>query len=357
MPIDSYVSTPRLTVGGDLRPAPMSDLISLIVEEDTDGFASLRATLLNWGSTENGPGPLYTDRALFDFGAKIEVAFGPDAGVPLFSGTISAINATFPHGDRATMSVLAEDPLQAFRMTRRTRTFENSTLSDIASQLASDHGLTPQVDVQSAQRRVVNQLNTSDLAFLRQLAHAEGAEIWLADNTLHLQRRVDRPASATTLVYGGELIDFTVGADLAHQVTDLAVCGWSVADKEAIRETGDSSALGAELGSGDTSGSSILATAFLERHECLVVTEPLDRDDARARARAAYLDRARRFVTGTGMTEGTPTLRPGVVVTLSGLVPVFDGDYRIVRTRHTFDLREGYRTEFDVERVGIGATS
>jgi hypothetical protein len=34
---------------------------------------------------------------------------------------------------------------------------------------------------------------------------------------------------------------------------------------------------------------------------------------------------------------------------------MFDGTYYVSRTRHLFSVEEGYRTEFDVERAGIGA--
>jgi phage protein D len=356
MPAVSYTSTPRITVAGDLQSGLMRDLLDLEVEEHTHGLCSLRATLANWGFTGQGQGFRYLDRSTLDFGSPVTVGFGPDGGTVLFDGAISAINAEFPEYGPGTVTICAEDTLQEYRMTRRTRTFENSSIGDIARQLASEHGLTAQADVDGPSRKVVNQLNVSDLAFLRSLAYADGAELWLADRTVHLQRRGDRPATSVVLTYGGDLRSFTVRADLAHQVTDVAVCGWSVADKDAIKETGDASVLGAELASGDTSGSIVLGQAFAERHECLVVAEPLDGDDARTRARAAYLDRARRFVTGTGMTEGTPALRPGVVVTLSGLVPLFNGDYRVVRTRHHFNVADGYRTEFDVERAGIGAS-
>jgi uncharacterized protein len=355
MPAVSYTSTPRITVAGDLKPGLMRDLLALEVEEHTHGLSSLRATFANWGFTGHGQGSLYLDRSTLDFGSVVTAGFGPDGGTVLFDGAISAVNAEFPEDGPGTVTICAEDSLQELRMTRRTRTFENSSIGDIARQLASEHGLIAQADVDGPSRKVVNQLNVSDLAMLRSLAYADGAELWLTDQTVHLQRRVDRAASAVALTYGGALRSFTVRADLAHQVTDVAVCGWSVADKDAIKETGDESVLGAELGSRETSGSAVLAQALAERHECLVVAEPLDSDDARTRARAAYLDRARRFVSGTGMTEGTPALRPGVVVTLSGLVPLFNGDYRVVRTRHQFDVTEGYRTGFDVERAGIGA--
>ena len=41
----------------------------------------------------------------------------------LFSGAITALEGEFPEGSPPVVHVLAEDGLQAFRMTRRTRTF------------------------------------------------------------------------------------------------------------------------------------------------------------------------------------------------------------------------------------------
>ena len=89
-----------------------------------------------------------------------------------------------------------------------------------------------------------------------------------------------------------------------------------MASKDAIIETADSSALGSELGS-DTSGSSILSTALGARTERIVRAAPLATDDATALAKAAYLECARRFVCGTGLTDGTARMRVGSQVNLS----------------------------------------
>jgi phage protein D len=48
-------------------------------------------------------------------------------------------------------------------------------------------------------------------------------------------------------------------------------------------------------------------------------------------------------------------VRAGTTVKLSGLGKLFDGEYVVVRVLHTYDLAEGFRTRFDVERPGIGA--
>lgn len=353
----AYASTPTLRVGGSVATGPMTQLQSLVVTEDIDGMCWLEARLVNWGFTGSGVGYLYFDRTTFDFGATIEVAFGPDA-TTLFTGRISALGAVYPNGGIAALELSAEDRLQDLRLTRRTRTLNQVSTQDVARQLASDHGLSADVTLQGPTRRVVNQLNLSDLAFLRQLAHADGGEVWLDGTSLHLQARSDRDQGQVSLDYGGggSLLSFEVHADLAEQVTDLAVTGWSVADKDVIAETADSSVLSGELGS-DTSASDVLATAFAPRHEHLVVAEPLATDDARARATATYLVRARRFVCGSGATAGNPQLRVGCRASLSGLGPLFSGDYRVVRTRHHYSLTGGYCTDFDVERPGIGKAS
>ena len=355
--IAAYVSTPTITIGGSPDAGARDGLVALAVEEDVVGLCSCEATFRNWGSRHGAPDYLYLARDVFDFGATLTVGFGPEPDQrQVFSGTVSALEAAYPADSIALMTIFAEDGLRDLRMTRRTRTFADSSTGDIADQIAGDHGLTPQVDLDGPTRAVTAQLNQSDLAFLRGLARSDGGEVWLDGTTLHLGRRPDRGTDETIrLTYGSNLLSFTARADLAHQVSEIAVTGWSVADKDAISEVADSSALGGELGT-MTGGSSLLADTLSERKERLVRAMPLAADDARALAAAAYLERARRFVCGTGTTGGTPDARVGSTVTLAGLGAMFDGDYYVARVRHTFNLVDGYRTELDVERPGIGGS-
>jgi len=354
----SFVSTPVLTVAGQVNAVAAGNLVSLTTEETIAGMYWCEARFVNYGYRNTAPGYLYLGRDVFDFGATLAVAFGPQGGSQqVFAGKISAIQADYPPGDQAQVLIFAEDGLQDLRMTRRTRTFDDSSTADIASALAGEHGLTPSVNLDGPTRKVTAQLNQSDLAFLRMLARRDDAEVWLESTTLHLSRRPDRDGGTIALSYGADLLSFSVRADLAEQCAQVGVTGWDVAGKDAIAETADSSAFGAELASGDTSGSDVLTKAIGKRTENIVNATPLTSDDARAVARAAYLERARRFVCGTGTTGGTPALQVGARVTLDGLGGLFNGSYYVSRSRHMFDLALGYRTEFDVERAGIGATS
>ena len=118
----------------------------------------------------------------------------------LFVGKITALEARYPEGNSPSLVVLAEDRFQDLRMTRRTRTFADVyRLATVFSQIAGDHGLTPDVGVTGPTYKVLAQVNQSDLAFMRERARALDAELWVTDSTLSVQPRSSRGGSPVTL--------------------------------------------------------------------------------------------------------------------------------------------------------------
>ena len=181
---------------------------------------------------------LLFDRQALDFGKTISVEFGPPGATsPVFAGRISRIEAHYPHQRPPELTVLAEDRFQDLRMERRTRSFEDVSDADVVRQIAAQHGLTPELDVDGPTYRVLAQVNQSDLAFLRERAAAIDAELWMDNRTLYAQARTRGGARGrSTFTYGQNLLEFRVLADLAHQRTAVHVCGWDVAGKQAIDE-------------------------------------------------------------------------------------------------------------------------
>ncbi|MCB0104457.1 MAG: phage late control D family protein [Caldilineaceae bacterium] len=349
-----YAARPRLFVADRFEQA-LGDgfLLSLLVEETTLGLFRCEARFSNWGP-EQGKTFLFFDRDLLDFGKSFAVELGPpDRSQRVFDGRIMALEAHYPGERPPELTVLAEDRFQDLRMERRTRSFEDLADADIIRQIAAQHGLTADVDLDGPTYGVVTQLNQSDLAFLRERVAAVDGELWIEEDTLHAQARTRRNQGELTLQYGGNLLEFSVLADLAHQRTAVQVSGWDVANKQAIQVTADESLLHAEL-NGDQSGSALLATALAERHEQIVCAVPFSQEEAQSLADARYRARARRFVRGTGTVDGEPALRVGTTVNLTDLGTLFEGAYYVTLVRHTFDLMHGYRTTFEAERVGLG---
>lgn len=350
-----YASRPRIKVDGELkRELGDNELLSLLVEESMLGLFRCEAHFSNWGTKSSRADFLFFDRQTLDFGKELTVECGtPDASQAIFKGRITGMEALYPQQRAPELTVLAEDRFQDLRMERRTRSFENVSDSDVIQQLASQHGLSAQVDVDGPTYRVLAQVNQSDLAFLRERAVAIDADLWVEDRTLHAQTRSRRTSGNVTLTYGADLLEFTVLADLAHQRTSVKVSGWDVASKDKIDEEATESVVSSEL-DGGRSGSTVLARALAERKERVVFATPLSQAEARAVAEARYRTRARRFLRGHGVVDGRPGIRVGSKLDIRGLGDLFNGNYYVTRARHTFDLRDGYRTSFEVERAGIG---
>jgi len=168
-----------------------------------------------------------------------------------------------------------------------------------------------------------------------------------------VQARTRRDAGTLTLTYGAELLEFTVLADLAHQRSKVKVSGWNVAGKDAIDVEAGESAVSSELDE-RRSGGSVLDQALAERTERIGLATPLSQAEAQSLADMRYRRRARRFLTGAGVADGTPAIQVGSALDLRGIGPLFEGKYYVTLVRHTHDVVNGYRTTFEVERPGIG---
>jgi hypothetical protein len=343
-------SRPTVVVDNQVNGPLGGGLLTLMIVENTNGLYRCEAKFGNWGEKNSTTDFLYFDRSVLDFGKDFEIKLGDDS---IFKGKIMGLEGNFPEGQSPEICVLAEDRFQDLRMTRRTRTFTDVSDADVIKQIATDHGLTPEVDVPGPTYKVLAQVNQSDLAFIRDRARSIDAEVWMLDKTLHAKAHTGRNGDKLQMTYGNQLREFNVLADLAMQRTSVAVNGWNISNKAAMQFEATDSAISSEL-NGDTSGVSILQSALGERKEALAHTIPLNDQEAQHEAEAFFRMSARRFVVGHGIAETNKSLRAGSQLDLQGLGPLFNGKYYVAEVKHIFDSTKGLRSEFRSERVGIG---
>lgn len=349
----TYVARPSIAVGGVSHPELSDGLQTMMVEDTAAGMARCEASFVNWGPKGSSTDFVYFDRQLFDFGKSLQItAGGGQASGVIFDGRVMGIEGRFLRAKPPELLIMAEDRLQDLRLTRRTRAFENSSDSALFQQVAGQYGLQAKVDVTGPAYRVLAQINQSDLAFLRERARAIDAELWIDSGSLNVKSRNRRDTSDVTLTYGQGLLEFSVLADISTQASGFTVSGWDVSGKQPITYRATDSALASEL-NGDVSGSKALAAAIGAHDQQIVHDLPFTTQEAQALAESGFRRAARRFVTGTGMAEGDARIRVGTNLTLQALGTLFDGKYYVTRVRHLFDIN-GYRTQFAVERAGIG---
>jgi phage protein D len=347
---------PVFSIDGTRVPSMARDCVRLEIEEGVEGLRTLRLHLFATGAGATGPPDrmIYLDGGAVDFGKQLTVSLGPDGGQrKVFDGAISAIEAVFADGQPPLAVIFAEDALMRLRMTRRLRTYTNVTDADLASSVADAHGLRAEVDVDGPRYDVVQQLNQSDLAFLRERARLVQAELWADGRTLHMASRPKRSGTELTLVQANQLLSVRLCADLAHQRSEVVVTGYDASAADVIDERAQSDAIEAEISGGRT-GPQVVEKALGATATLRVREAALTGEEARAWARAEMLRRARRFVSVTGTTRGTPDMVVGSRLTLQQVGAPFEGaGYYVTRVRHTVDLARGLSTYFEAERATV----
>ena len=350
------VVSPVFTVNGEVARDLARDCVRMVIEEGTEGLKTLEAHFLAVGAGATGPQDrmLYLDGSTLDFGKSIQVAVGPDAGQRVvFDGVVSALEAVFGDAEPPRVVAMAEDALMRLRMTRRMRSYTNVTDADIAEQIAGEHGLQTELAVDGPRYDVVQQVNQSDLAFLRERARLVQAEIWCTGRTLHFSSRPRRKGTKVTLVQGNQLLSARVKADLAHQRSKVIVTGYDAEAKDLIDEQIGPEAVEAEV-TGGRNGARVVEKALGASTTLRVREAALTAAEANAWAKAEMLRRGRRFVTVMGMTRGSPDLVVGSTVRLEQVGQPFEGDgYYVTRVCHTFDHEHGLRTRFEAERATV----
>jgi uncharacterized protein len=349
-------TSPVFLVGGELIRDLARDCIRLDVSEGLEGMRRLEACFLAAGAGATGPPAtvLHMDGSTVDLGSELKVALGTTAEQRyVFEGTVSALELVIDDDAPPIAVVLAEDVLMRLRMTRRLRSLTQVTDADLASAVAAEHGLQSDVDAPGPRYDVVQQLNQSDLAFLRERARLVRAEIWATGRTLHFRTRTARQATEVTLVRGAELLSVRLAADLSRQRSEVHVTGYDADQKQVVDERAGPDVVQAEVSGGRT-GADLVGRAFGGATTLRVREVALTAEEAGAWAQAEMLRRSRAFVTVRGQTNGTPDLVVGSRLTLDGVSGPFEGDgYYVTHVRHTFDLKHGFRTRFEAERATL----
>jgi Bacteriophage probable baseplate hub protein len=347
---------PVFSVNGALVPSMARDCVRLEIDEGVEGLRTLRLDLFGTGAGATGPPDrmIYLDGGVIDFGKQLTVCIGPDDGQRIaFDGTISAIEAQFEDGESPLVRIFAEDELMRLRMTRRMRSYTDVTDADLADTLAREHGLQSETDVDGPRYDVVQQLNQSDLAFLRERARLVQAELWCDGRTLHMSSRPRRSGTQLTLVQGNHLLSVRLCADLAHQRSEVHVTGYDASAKDVIDAQAGPDAIDAEVTGGRT-GPRLVDIALGGSTTLRVRETPLNNAEASSWAAAEMLRRSRRFVCVAGTTRGSPDMVVGSRLTLQDVGAPFEGDgYYVTRVCHTVDLVRGLRTRFEAERATV----
>jgi phage protein D len=348
-----YSAIPTVQIDGQANDKVTAQMLTMEMREQEGGMSSLEMRFSNFGSFTTGLADMvFEDGAILKLGAAVLVCAG-DASSPteIFRGKITALEGRFPDTGPPDLVVLAEDALQGARMARSTKNWDSATLTQIATQVASNLGLSPVLAGLDSNVGTQLQFNESDLAFLRRLLARYDADVQIVGTELHASPRNQAQRNSIEIDLNSQLKHVSVLADLSHQVTQITATGWDYTQGQAINVTSQTNSFGP--GSGKT-GPAWLQQALNTRSEQIGQFSSLNAQEAQALVDAEFAQRTRTFVVAHGVSEGNPNLRVGTYLQLVGLGARFSNTYYTTATVHRFDTQGGYETRFTAECAYLG---
>jgi phage protein D len=282
--------------------------------------------------------------ATFDLGKSIAVSVG---GKALITAEITSLEPLIDASNGASYIVRGYDRANRLRLGKKSRTFLNKSDSDLASQLASDAGMSAQVDSTSVVYPFLLQYNQTDMEFLAERAARIGYQVSADDKTLLFKNAATEVSSTEVaeLAYAVDLQQFRPRISVARQVAKATVTGWDPKEKQPIAGEASSAAQWSQIGYGKQG----TAAALVSSAAAAVVDAPvISKAEADAIAKAMLSDMTAEFIEAEGVCAGNPAIKAGKVIKIKGVGTRFSGKYFVTASTHTFTPEGGYLTHFRV---------
>lgn len=338
------IAHPSIKVNGSLvEPVDMDQLIELVV--DSSLHLPDMAVITFHDETLD-----LINSSKFPLGAPLEIAMSdyenPTSPKVLFKGEIVAVEPEFNEGVLATLTIRGYAKSYRLHRESKTKAWVEVTDSDIATQIAGNAGLSPQVEGTSEVFKHVFQNALTDMAFLQQRAMRIGYEVFVQDEKLHF-RKPDPSGPEVELEFGEQLRSFRPALSIADQVNEVTVKGWDIEKKEPIVGVATSSSTAPSIGLGQWGGQA--AQSAVSAAKKIQVRRPVQSQaDADDIAKAILNEINGGFIEAEGEADGQPDLKAGMLIKITKLGPTFSGVYKLTAIRHVYNP-DSFTSYFSVE--------
>ena len=350
MSVDLLNSSCSISVDGStLDDSQMAQVTEVVVEQSLHLPSMFVIRMLDIGSDADRMNmALLTtlDDDTFPVGGEMDISMNSQDGsyTSLIKGEITAVEVEVAQDSIPVIVVRGYSRSHRLHRGRQSRTFQNMTDSDIATQVAQDAGLTADCDSTSTALDYVCQHNQTNWEFLRERAALHGFEVYVDDKELHFREPQKNMTMAPEQKLSEGLRSFRLTMSSANYASGVTVRAWDPKQKQAVVGEASSGRIAPDLGLGslsDSMGTFGDATVY-------VVNRPVSSDEANDLAQAIYDNLEGSLVQAEGVCEGHPDIKPGNTIKIDGVGTRLSGSYYITSATHTYNPRNGYTTTFVV---------
>ena len=282
------------------------------------------------------------DQSPFDIGGSLEIRLGARDELTtstVFKGEIVTLEPRWRAGG-VELAVRAYDHSHVLMRSRKVRTFQNQTSSDIVSKLLTEAGFQAQCDPSGEPHEFVQQNNETDWELIWRLADRSGLELVIDGQLASLRK--PSAENAIELEWPTSLRSFNPRVTAVQQVDEVTLRTQDPKTKQAIDVSVSTPQQVAQIGVDRQT----VADAF-ESAKTHIATEPVKSQAEGMSVAQAKLDRlANAYVAIEASTSGNPKIKAGATVKITGVGDRFSGIYHVANAIHTFRGGSTYETSF-----------
>ncbi len=286
------------------------------------------------------------DEHPFAIGSHLEIKLGAREDLTtatLFKGDVVSLDLDFGPGS-VELLVRGLDRSHQLQRSRKVRTFQNQTSSDIAEKILNEAGFDVETDSSGDPHEFIQQDNETDWDFVWRLAERIGFELVIEDGTAYFRRQtID--ATPVELEWPRSLHSFRPHLTAIQQVEEITLAAQDPKTKHAIDASASTPDPLARIGIDRDTVSNAFGDASLH-----IATEPVASQAEAQSVVQALLDKlASAYVAAEGVCDGNPGIKAGEVASISGVGQKFSGLYRVAAATHVLRGGSTYETRFATE--------
>lgn len=286
------------------------------------------------------------DKDTFTLGTRVEIAFRAEGDpVVVTSGEITAVSMEPGRGGRHELVLTGLDLTHRMARAPKSRSFQSVTDGDVASRIAGEYGLEPDVDSTGEVHEYLLQVAETDYAFLRRRAARIGFDFWIAEKTFHFKKGPRATGAPPPLRWGANLKGFSVRFASGERCDEVQVRGWDPLAKRAILGRATEGELGTDAPAGDELNAAA-QRAFGRTQRMAGYFPVADQAQADALAQAFLLRASGTEVVLRGEAAGDPLLAAGAMAKVENVGTRLAGNYRITSVEHLYGAGRPYITKF-----------
>jgi phage protein D/phage baseplate assembly protein gpV len=286
------------------------------------------------------------DRGTFTLGTRIDIAFRAEGDpVVVTSGEVTAVSVEPGVSGRHELVLTGLDRTHRLARVPKSRSYQRVTDADVATRIAGEYSLEPDVDGTGEVYDYLLQASETDYAFLRRRAARIGFDFWISEQTFHFKRTPRGSGSPPALRWGQNLQRFTVRFASGERCDEVEVRGWDPLAKRAVTgrategDPGTTAAVAGEMAAA--------ARRSFGRVQRSAGQFPVtDQAEADALARSFLLRTSGGEVVLRGEALGDPMLGAGAEVQIEQVGQRLSGRYRVTSVEHVYGAGRPYVTRF-----------